>query len=333
MKLIAILLLTTLTSAVYSQIYDDTAVFKDGTTIPFYLKSATKHPPKYCVSISPLTVMFLEADGYSALMGSAQTFVRINQKMAIDARVTLPYGRTGGMGNSPDQKPGFEFHAAYNYRIGQLIKEKKRRVPLMSKNSTNVRYDYDIYAVSFPAERVTNYYVTGGINLLRTAGVNYDLKYTDSSMSRYYIGNATSFSLAAGITRDRYLYYLFSSPQLKKKRSYYYRVRNYFLFTYAPMLNYTVFGRPTSESSITDIAVSSGYIVPTDIRRIGWRVGGEVKFGATGMHNGIYMGTEFGRVHGVRNPEGNFRYYGSLYFMLKVGYEFGAKTTLEELND
>jgi hypothetical protein len=265
---------------------------------------------------------------------------RITDRILIDSKFFIPYSkRTDAIFDETLQRSTIELAGNISYKFAQRTKTRKNRIYIASKTSSKANYDYDKYGLEFQMPYVTNFYLTGGLNFLRAACNNDRLDIIDSiKYVDIRIGNTSSVSVNIGITRDRYTYHVFSSPQLGGKPRYrYYRVRNYALLSYAPYVSYSVIGEEDNNNR-DHSKINTGYVEPSKIKRLGWRFGAEVKMGSALFHNMMYFGLEMGRVHALVIDEfihgaSNNSYYstkaeytnGSVYFIMKMGFEFGTK--------
>lgn len=328
MKTTVVFLLITVST--FAQKYTDTAVFENGVTIPYFNYSLLHQPPKHNVSLSPFTVFFI---GNGVGLGFAGNYLyRMNDDMLIDAKFWTSYSKETEDMSLPDfNKRSMEAGANFSYKIGQHDKTHRNHIYIASRYSNVPGYDLDNYKVDFDMPYATNFYVTGGLNFLRAAHTGDRLGVSDTiNFSNMMLGNSSSVALNVGLTRDRYTYQVFSSPELHKERYRYYRVRNYLYLTYSPYVGYNVLGYNTQDQTYRE--TKSGFIAPSHIRRIGWRFGAEVKMGSHFFHNLMYFGMEMGRVQGFivdsyteMGKEQSSYVSGSIYFMFKMGYEFGTK--------
>ncbi len=322
------------------QKYSDTAYFEDGSSVPYYSFSAINTPPKHIISLSPTTITFIGRNNPASFGCNVIYMNRVNNRLLIDSKFYIPYSKkVDAVFNENLQKSTFEIGGNISYKFKKRIKPRKRSIYILTKPSVKAAYDYDKYGLEFQMPYVTNFYLTGGVNFLRTASINDGLDIVDQTKYDYVLlGNTSSVSLNIGITRDRYTYHIYSSEQLGNRPHYkYYRVRNYLYLTYSPYASYTVIGRDKyNDDSYSKI--TSDYVEPLKIKRLGWRFGAEFKIGSGYLHNLPYFGIEMGRILALVIDDFNApissSYYlaqqqgyisGSLYIQLKAGFEFGSR--------
>ncbi len=299
----------------FTQNYTDTAYYKDGTSIPYFIKNQSDKVQKYNFCISPITVL----PDNVVFMFSTTGFMRLNKKMFVDARFAIPYSSsTDNIASKSAQKGTIEVQGAFNYLFGTVKKMKPAQCYLASKYLSTS--SVTVYQMKFEKERITKYYLSGGLDFLRTAGqTNYIAGDKLTEFTKYFIGNASSVSIMGGITRERRYGYTYGStllPKILKRNG---RIRNYAYLTYAPVINYSIVRTSGSDYQV----VNTGYNVPDKFRKLGWRFGTEIKLSPTNVSP--YFGLEFGRMHGIKESISQKSYYGSVYAMVKLGIEFGIK--------
>lgn len=323
-----------------SQKYSDTAYFEDGLKIPYYSFSAINTPPKHILSLSPTTIAFVGRNNPASFGCNLSYINRVNNRILIDSKIYIPYSkRVDAVFNENLQKSTFEIGGNISYKFIKRVKLRKNQIYILTKPSLKAAYDEDKYGLELQVPYVTNFYLTGGIHFLRTVSINDLLDIVDlTKYNDIRLANTSSASLNVGITRDRYKYHVYSSPELGNRPHYkYYRVRNYFLLTYSPYVSYTVIGEDKYDDG-SYAKITDGYIEPQKIKRLGWRFGAEFKIGSGYLHNLPYFGIEMGQIVALvmddfmnQNPDNEYAapqdgyISGSLYIQLKVGFEFGTR--------